>query len=101
MLGLLVILTWLTVAWVTRYSSLAALMASVLSPLYYLLGNEVLWSTSEAELLSVMVMSALLLMRHHENIARLISGQESKIGANKETAAATASASLEDQVERP
>ena len=100
-LGLLVILTWLTVAWVTRYSSLAALMASVLSPLYYLLGNEVLWSTSEAELLSVMVMSALLLMRHHENIARLISGQESKIGANKETAAATASASLEDQVERP
>ncbi len=83
-LGAMVMGTWLLVAFVTRYSSLAALMASVLSPGYYLFGNEVLWQTSAAELLSVMVMSLLLLWRHKENIGRLLRGEESKIGAKKE-----------------
>ena len=83
-LGAMVMGTWLLVAFVTRYSSLAALMASVLSPGYYLFGNEVLWQTSAAELLTVMVMSLLLLWRHKENIGRLLHGQESKIGAKKE-----------------
>ena len=83
-LGAAVMGTWLLVAFVTRYSSLAALMASVLSPGYYLFGNEALWQTSAAELLSVMVMSLLLLWRHKENIGRLLRGQESKIGAKKE-----------------
>jgi len=83
-LGAAVMGTWLLVAFVTRYSSLAALMASVLSPGYYLFGNEVLWQTSAAELLTVMVMSLLLLWRHKENIGRLLHGQESKIGAKKE-----------------
>jgi glycerol-3-phosphate acyltransferase PlsY len=86
-LGAMVMGTWLLVAFVTRYSSLAALMASVLSPGYYLFGNEALWQTSAAELLSVMVMSLLLLWRHKENIGRLLHGQESKIGAKKEAAA--------------
>ncbi len=90
MLGAAVMGTWLLVAFVTRYSSLAALMASVLSPGYYLFGNEALWQTSAAELLSVMVMSLLLLWRHKENIGRLLRGQESKIGAKKEAAAADA-----------
>jgi len=87
-LGAMVMGTWLLVAFVTRYSSLAALMASVLSPGYYLFGNEVLWQTSAAELLTVMVMSLLLLWRHKENIGRLLRGQESKIGAKKEAAGA-------------
>jgi len=86
-LGAAVMGTWLLVAFVTRYSSLAALMASVLSPGYYLFGNEVLWQTSAAELLTVMVMSLLLLWRHKENIGRLLRGQETKIGAKKEAAA--------------
>ena len=85
-LGLMVMGTWLAVAFVTRYSSLAALMASVLSPGYYLFGNDALWQTSAAELLTVMVMSLLLLWRHKENIGRLMRGQESKIGAKKEAA---------------
>jgi glycerol-3-phosphate acyltransferase PlsY len=86
-LGAMVMGTWLLVAFVTRYSSLAALMASVLSPGYYLFGNEVLWQTSAAELLTVMVMSLLLLWRHKENIGRLLRGEESKIGAKKEAPA--------------
>jgi len=86
-LGAMVMGTWLLVAFVTRYSSLAALMASVLSPGYYLFGNDVLWQTSAAELLSVMVMSLLLLWRHKENIGRLLRGEESKIGAKKDAQA--------------
>jgi glycerol-3-phosphate acyltransferase PlsY len=86
-LGVLVLLTWIAVALVTRYSSLAALLAAILSPAYYLMGDAVLWHTSEAELLAVMVMSVLLVARHKENITRLLTGQESKIGAKKEAPA--------------
>jgi glycerol-3-phosphate acyltransferase PlsY len=87
LLGVAVLGTWLLMAFVFRYSSLAALSASLLAPAYYLLGDQVVWHMSEAELLAVMLMSALLLMRHKDNIARLLSGQESKIGAKKEAAA--------------
>jgi glycerol-3-phosphate acyltransferase PlsY len=89
LLGLATLLTWLTVALVFRYSSLAALSASVLSPAIYLLcgqvGEHELWLTSGPELLAVAAMSAILLLRHKDNILRLAAGQESKIGAKKET----------------
>jgi glycerol-3-phosphate acyltransferase PlsY len=85
LLGLATMGTWVIVAFFFRYSSLAALAASLFAPAYYLFGDQVAWQTSQAELLAVMVMSALLLMRHKDNIARLVSGQESKIGAKKET----------------
>ena len=87
LLGAAVLGTWLLMALVFRYSSLAALSASLLAPAYYLMGHELVWTMSEAELLAVMAMSALLLMRHKDNIARLVSGQESKIGAKKEAPA--------------
>ena len=84
LLGAAVMGTWLIVAFFFRYSSLAALAAALFAPAYYLFGNQVAWQTSDAELLAVMVMSALLLMRHKDNIARLVSGQETKIGAKKQ-----------------
>jgi glycerol-3-phosphate acyltransferase PlsY len=84
LLGAAVMGTWLLMAVVFRYSSLAALSASLLAPAYYLMGHQIVWQMSDAELLAVMVMSALLLMRHKDNIQRLVSGQESKIGAKKE-----------------
>mgnify|MGYP000302425672 CR=1 FL=1 len=84
LLGLATMGTWVIVAFFFRYSSLAALAASLFAPAYYLFGDQIAWQTSQAELLAVMVMSALLLMRHKDNIARLVSGQESKIGAKKE-----------------
>lgn len=80
LLGLATMGTWVIVAFFFRYSSLAALAASLFAPAYYLFGDQIAWQTSQAELLAVMVMSALLLMRHKDNIARLVSGQESKIG---------------------
>jgi len=84
LLGAATVGTWLIVAFFFRYSSLAALAASVFAPGYYVFGDKIAWQTSEAELLAVMVMSALLLMRHKDNIARLVAGQESKLGAKKE-----------------
>ena len=86
LLGLATLSTWLIVAIFFRYSSLAALAASLFAPAYYLFGDNLAWQTSQAELLAVMVMSALLLMRHKDNIARLVRGQETKIGAKKEAA---------------
>jgi acyl phosphate:glycerol-3-phosphate acyltransferase len=65
---------WLAIAAVTRYSSLAALVASAAAP-------AVLWwngNVSEAELF--LVLAALLWIMHRGNIARLLAGSESKIG---------------------
>jgi glycerol-3-phosphate acyltransferase PlsY len=87
LLGLATMGTWVIVAFFFRYSSLAALAASLFAPAYYLFGDQIAWQTSQAELLAVMVMSALLLMRHKDNMVRLVSGQESKIGAKKEAPA--------------
>ena len=84
LLGLATMGTWVIVAFFFRYSSLAALAASLFAPAYYLFGDQLAWQTSQAELLALAVMSALLLMRHKDNITRLVSGQESKIGAKKE-----------------
>ncbi|UVW28169.1 glycerol-3-phosphate 1-O-acyltransferase PlsY [Massilia sp. H6] len=75
-LGLATLATWLIVAYAFRYSSLAALIASVFAPFYYGL----LFGVDEI-LFAVVTMSALLLYRHSGNIANLVAGKESKIGA--------------------
>jgi len=80
-LGLATMATWLIVAYFSRYSSLAAVAAAVFAPAYYLLGAKVVWSGAPVIALSIGVMSAVLLYRHKDNIARLIAGKESRIGA--------------------
>jgi glycerol-3-phosphate acyltransferase PlsY len=80
-LGLATLVTWLVVAYAFRYSSLAALVAAVFAPFYYGLlfgANEILFA--------VIVMSALLLVRHGKNIANLLAGKESRIGSKAEGA---------------
>jgi glycerol-3-phosphate acyltransferase PlsY len=73
---------WASVAWVTRYSSLAALIASVATPF-------ILYAFSLfPEALLAAVMAAILWIKHHENIRRLATGAESKIGDGKATATA-------------
>lgn len=79
-LGLAVLLTWLGVAFAFRYSSLAALVASLVAPAYYLLGERWLGTPNGYIALTVIAMSALLIWRHRENIGRLLKGQESKLG---------------------
>lgn len=80
-LGLATMATWLIVAYFSRYSSLAAVAAAVFAPAYYLLGAKVVWSGAPIMALSIGTMGAVLLYRHKDNIARLIAGKESRIGA--------------------
>ena len=80
-LGLATMATWLIVAYFSRYSSLAAVAAALFAPAFYLLGAKVVWSGAPIIALSIGAMSAVLLYRHKDNIARLIAGKESRIGA--------------------
>jgi glycerol-3-phosphate acyltransferase PlsY len=65
---------WLTTAIVTRYSSLAALVASVVTPIF-------LWWFGHPEFASLFaVLTLLLFYMHRENIRRLQAGTEGKIG---------------------
>jgi len=65
---------WLTTAVVTRYSSLSALVASVVTPIF-------LWWFGHPALASLLaVLTLLLFYMHRENIARLQAGTEGKIG---------------------
>jgi acyl phosphate:glycerol-3-phosphate acyltransferase len=67
-------LIWLAIAAISRYSSLAALIASAATPLV------LLWSGRVAEAKLFLLLTALIWLMHRANIARLISGNESKIG---------------------
>lgn len=85
-LGLFVLLTWLAVAVVSRYSSLAALVAAVVAPLAYLLADGAWWRADRWLVLAVVAMSALLIWRHRANIGRLMRGQESRLGSKGKSA---------------
>ncbi|HNV61099.1 MAG TPA: glycerol-3-phosphate 1-O-acyltransferase PlsY [Rhodoferax sp.] len=82
-LGLAIGLTWLVVAYLSRYSSLSSLVAAVLAPVYYIFGDGVVWIMDKSVVLSTAVMSLLLIWRHAENIGRLAKGTESKLGKKK------------------
>jgi glycerol-3-phosphate acyltransferase PlsY len=69
--------TWILVAALFRYSSLAALVALALSPFYALIWSNT-WVTVTA-----LIMAVLAIIRHRANIQRLVSGTESKIGKKK------------------
>jgi glycerol-3-phosphate acyltransferase PlsY len=84
-LGLMALVTWLLVAYASRYSSLAAMVCAVLAPLYYGLFDGVLWYTSRWIVLVQLLMAALLLYRHRDNILNLLAGKESKIGQKKKS----------------
>ena len=83
LLGLAVLLIWIAVALLTRYSSLAALIAAMFAPACYMAGQERLWPLLPGTLLALSLMGLLLLWRHRENIRRLLAGTESKIGSKK------------------
>ena len=82
-LGLATLLTWIIIAVFFRYSSLAALVAAVFAPLYYVFGDGLAWRMEGAVLFAVCLMSLLLVYRHAENIGRLARGTESRLGQKK------------------
>lgn len=77
-LGLACLLSWVVVFVITRISSLAALVASAVAPLfaYYLLGNVV-------ALLALSVITGLIFWRHRANIKRLLAGEEGRFAKQK------------------
>lgn len=77
-LGLTVLGTWLVVAYISRYSSLAAVLAAAVAPLFAALmhgANNMVVVTG--------VIGMALIGKHWQNIQRLLAGQESKIGGKK------------------
>jgi glycerol-3-phosphate acyltransferase PlsY len=84
-LGLATLATWVIIAFFSRYSSLASLVAAVFAPLYYLFGDREAWYVDKAILVVMFAISALLVYRHRENISKLIKGTESKLGGGKKS----------------
>jgi acyl phosphate:glycerol-3-phosphate acyltransferase len=72
--GVCCIVTWLIVAVLFRYSSLAGMITALFAPLY-------IWFFTHDgfDVSVVMVMSGLLLYRHRYNVANLMRGKENKI----------------------
>ncbi len=82
-LGLATLATWVVIAFFFRYSSLASLAAAVFAPVYYLFGDGAAWFMDSRIMVAMIVMCALLVWRHAENITRLIKGTESRLGKKK------------------
>jgi glycerol-3-phosphate acyltransferase PlsY len=77
-LGLTTLSTWLIVAVFLRYSSLAALIAALFAPVYF-----VFLFGIQPMALAIFLMSALLIWRHRSNIKNLLNGTEGRLGKNK------------------
>jgi glycerol-3-phosphate acyltransferase PlsY len=77
-LGLLACATWAATAALTRISSLSALTAAALTPVY-----AVLMGQPQFVLLTILL-AGLIFVRHHANIGRLIAGTEPRIGKKTE-----------------
>ena len=74
LLGLSVLSTWLLIAYVSRYSSLASIIALGLAPFYALIGLG-----SRPAFSPLLVMTGIVLYQHRDNFTRLFSGLEPKI----------------------
>jgi len=78
--GLMALVSWLLIAAIFRYSSLAALIALAMSPIFgYILGYPI-------HAVAFLILAVMGWARHHENIARLLKGTEPKIGGSKKAA---------------
>jgi len=81
-IGLAAGASWIAMAFLFRYSSLAALAAALLAPLLFVIGG-LSWLAIPAALCS-----ALIYWRHRPNIARLLAGKEPRIGEKADAATA-------------
>ncbi|MGR5253894.1 glycerol-3-phosphate 1-O-acyltransferase PlsY [Vibrio astriarenae] len=72
----LVILTWLVIAVLFRYSSLAAIITVLVAPFYT-------WLIKPQYTLPVAMLCCIIVLRHHQNIRRLFEGTEPKVGEKK------------------
>lgn len=71
-LSLLLIVSWVVLVSLSGYSSLAAIVTVSLAPLFT-------WFIKPAYSLPVAMLAVLIILRHRQNIMRLLKGQEQKI----------------------
>jgi len=72
--GILLLATWLLIAYGLKISSLSALIAAILAPIYfYLMQSELVYVWMS------LFFTIALLLTHHSNIKKLLSGEENKI----------------------
>lgn len=83
LLGVACVASFLIILYFSRYVSLASIAAAAFAPFYYLFGDRVAWYTSKSVLLAIFVMGVVLVIRHRENINRLLAGTESKLGSSQ------------------
>lgn len=77
-LGVATLATWLFMAFTLRYSSLSAITAALLTPVY-----AVFMGLSTSVVVPITLMVVILLIKHAGNLRRLLAGQETKIGSKK------------------
>ncbi|WP_438997112.1 glycerol-3-phosphate 1-O-acyltransferase PlsY [Candidatus Puniceispirillum sp.] len=83
--GLIFAVLWLGTAFIARYSSLAALVATMGATIGAFIFDGSSMNNADLVPVFMIVMTGLIWTRHHANIGRLLSGQETKIGQNSKT----------------
>ena len=78
--GILAVITWIIVAIIWRFSSLSALVAATLTPVYAWIFLDSILST-----FVIFTISLLVIWRHKSNIANLLAGKETRIGERGES----------------
>ncbi|MGL6123455.1 MAG: glycerol-3-phosphate 1-O-acyltransferase PlsY [Shewanella sp.] len=68
--------SWIILLLISRYSSLAAILTALLAPLYT-------WWLDDRFTIPVAMLSTLIIIRHKDNIQRLLKGEESKVSRKK------------------
>ncbi|WP_283102745.1 glycerol-3-phosphate 1-O-acyltransferase PlsY [Shewanella abyssi] len=75
-LALSLMLTWAVIVLITRYSSFAAICTALLAPIYT-------WWLDDRFTIPVAMLSTLIVIRHKDNIKRLLKGEESKVSRKR------------------
>ena len=76
-LALIFLVTWLTIALMFKYSSLSSLIATTIAPLYFIVKGDYY------TVIFLTYLLALIIIKHHENIKRLLNRTENKIKLSK------------------
>jgi acyl phosphate:glycerol-3-phosphate acyltransferase len=83
LLGLATLASFAIIVYFFRWVSLASMAAAAFVPFFYLLGDRGPWYTSKVILASLFFIALVLVVRHKDNVNRLLQGTEPKLGAKK------------------